>query len=171
MARRGGVYRVHKHARHGGVSWRGRARQTIRQATTNTAISASVFQPERAKPTSTTVRRRHRHHGLVSGPFFAIGIKCVIRPGKWLATRMKPFFRGRLVTNPQAPPAARNHPSRGCTAALTADEFIAHRPCSRLRRAHVRLRLTSKETERLEQRFPGRCQCTVKAGHSARRGC
>jgi hypothetical protein len=50
---RGGVYRVHMHARHGGVSWRGRGRQPIRQAATSTAISASVFQPERAKTTST----------------------------------------------------------------------------------------------------------------------
>jgi hypothetical protein len=50
---RGGVQRVHKHTRHGGVSWRGRGRQPIRQAPTSTAISASVFQPERLKPTST----------------------------------------------------------------------------------------------------------------------
>ena len=50
---RGGVQRVHKHTRHGGVSWRGRDRQPIRQAATRTAISANVFQPERPKPTST----------------------------------------------------------------------------------------------------------------------
>jgi hypothetical protein len=50
---RGGVYRVHKHARHGGVSWRGRGRQPIRQAATSTTISASVFQSEHAKLTST----------------------------------------------------------------------------------------------------------------------
>jgi hypothetical protein len=36
-----------------GVSWRGRGRQPIRQAATSTAISASVFQRDRAKPTST----------------------------------------------------------------------------------------------------------------------
>jgi hypothetical protein len=49
----GGVYRVHKHARHGGVSWRGRIRHPIRQAATSIASSASVFQPEQTKPTST----------------------------------------------------------------------------------------------------------------------
>jgi hypothetical protein len=49
---RGGVDRVHKHAMVG-VSWRGRGRQPIRQAATSTAISASVFQHERPKPTST----------------------------------------------------------------------------------------------------------------------
>jgi hypothetical protein len=42
---RGGVDRVHKHARHGGVSWRGRGRQPVRQAATSTAVSASVFSP------------------------------------------------------------------------------------------------------------------------------
>ncbi len=50
---RGCVERVHKHARHGGMSWRGRGRQAIRQVATSTAISASIFQPERPKPTST----------------------------------------------------------------------------------------------------------------------
>jgi hypothetical protein len=50
---RGGVERVHKHTRHGGVSWRGRGRQPIRQAATSTAISASVCESKRPKPTST----------------------------------------------------------------------------------------------------------------------
>ena len=46
-----GVYRVHEHARLSDVS---RGRQPIRQAATSTAISASLFPPERAKTTSTS---------------------------------------------------------------------------------------------------------------------
>jgi hypothetical protein len=38
----GAVYRVHKHARHGGVSWRGRGRPPFRQAATSTDLSSSV---------------------------------------------------------------------------------------------------------------------------------
>jgi hypothetical protein len=65
---RGGVDRVHKHARHGGVSWRGRGRQPIRQAATSTAISASVFSP--SDLSRHRLHRRHRHHGMFSGPIF-----------------------------------------------------------------------------------------------------
>ncbi len=54
---RGGVDRVHKHARHGGVSRRGRGRQPIRQAATSTAISASVFSPGELR--RLRLRRRH----------------------------------------------------------------------------------------------------------------
>jgi hypothetical protein len=50
----GGVYHVHKHAQHGGVSRRGRGRQPIRQAATSTALSASIFQHARARPTSSS---------------------------------------------------------------------------------------------------------------------
>ena len=75
---RGGVERVHKHARHGGVSWRGRGRQPIRQAATSTAISASVFQLKRPKPTSTAAPTSTSRDGF--GTIFVIGIKCAIPP-------------------------------------------------------------------------------------------
>jgi hypothetical protein len=59
---RGGVYYVHEHVRHCGVSRRGRGRQPIRQAATGTAISVSVFD-DFAFDIHITVR----HHGMVSG--------------------------------------------------------------------------------------------------------
>ncbi len=69
---RGGVYRVHKHAQHGGVSRSGRGRQPIRQAATSTAISASVFQHARARTTSTSDITEW------FGDFFVIGITYLI---------------------------------------------------------------------------------------------
>jgi hypothetical protein len=92
---RGGVYRVHKHARHGGVSRRGRGRQPIRQAAASTA---NVFQPAQAKMTSTSTISPSKITGWFRDLF-----RTHTRLHPWayvLLTRPKPCFRGWLLTNP-----------------------------------------------------------------------
>jgi hypothetical protein len=102
----GGVYRVHKHARHGGVSRRGRGRQPIRQAATSTATAASVFQLARASPISTSPPTSTSTSDIMGWlrDFFLIGITYLIPSLRHvLLTRQKPFFQGRLLTNPPDP--------------------------------------------------------------------
>jgi hypothetical protein len=54
----------------------GAGSQPIRQAATSTAISSSVFQPERPRTTSTTSPTSTSRDGF--GTLFVIGMKCVI---------------------------------------------------------------------------------------------
>jgi hypothetical protein len=74
-----------------------------------------------------------RHHGMVSGPFFVIGIKCVIPPWDMSCNLSKPFFRGRLLTNPRVHKHARHggvswrgrgrQPIRQAATAISASVF------------------------------------------------
>jgi hypothetical protein len=104
---RGGIDRDHKHARHGGVSWRGRG-GPIRQAATSTASDFSRHAST-ASPTSTS------RDGFGTN-FLLFGIKCAIPPTYMSCNLSQPFFRGWLLTNP--PPLWRctcrwRHPTRG----------------------------------------------------------
>ncbi len=70
-------------------------------------LQVQLSQPAYFSPSELSrhqLRRRHRHHVAGSGPFSLSESNARFRPGKCLATRPKPFFRGRLLPNPHLGP-------------------------------------------------------------------
>jgi hypothetical protein len=114
----------HKHALHGGVRWRGGGRQPLRQAATRTAVSASVYQPARAKPTSPSSPTSTSRAGY--GTLFVIGIECVIPPSG-MACNSSEAFLSRLAT--YEPTTPRHHPPLRAVALRGPAPLTTTCPC------------------------------------------
>jgi hypothetical protein len=86
------------------LAWPGQAAHPA--GSYNSFTQVQLFQLACFSPSELSrnqLRRRHRHHGLVSGPFFVVGIKCVIPPWDMSCNSSEAFLSRSATYEPTRP--------------------------------------------------------------------